>query len=216
MTPLGRLVAVSAIGGLLVAGCGASDEPATGASAEQLAEAFGTGAADYEPAGGPDELARRSQLVIDGRIEGFNEGRIYGKAEDDPEASQTAVMVVSVERVLGGDLPTKSDGKVYVELLGVEKPSDFSDVLPARNDAIIYLTALPEGGVVPGPVANERAGVPPDQPLYGFVTPQGFNLATSQGVSQPLDGTLYEGASLRDFEPDEKDFPPHKSDARQG
>jgi len=72
---------------------------------------------------------------------------------------------------------------------------------------ILYLAPIPEGGIVAGPVADEGAGVPADQPLYDIVTPQGFVLETDQGAVQPEEGRTYEGASLDEFEPSDRAFP---------
>ena len=184
---------------------GAREAPA--GDIDRFVALFVADAADYEPANGPAELASDSELVIRGTIADIVEGRSFG-TEGSPEFTETAVMEIEVSAVLEGRLPRSANGRVHVELFGVETPDAFAEAAPAGAEALLYLVRRPVGSPIPGTAVNDpNAGRPAGQPLYGTVTPEGFFLEGTDVLFQPENARAYPGATLEDVEPDKQSFP---------
>lgn len=205
---------------LAVSGCGESEttdnrDAAQSDNAADLARALAV-QADYEPASGPSELAARSDLAVRGRIQAIVPGPSYG---EEPEGVTTsAVVQVQVSEVLEGDLPKNSDGMVYLDLFGAG-PS-IAETFPKQEDQevllYLFLQPPPEETTPGTPVTSPDAGRPAGQPLFGTTTPQGFLVQTPSAVVQPQEDQKFEGATLEDFEPAEREFPTAASESASG
>ncbi len=187
-------------------------EPATVAAAgsgsvTEFAGLFASYGADYEHVASPAKLAARSALVVQGRIERFDPGRMFGTSAKDPVARHSVVMVVTVERVLRGRLAPGSAGKVYVELHAPRALSaaDFNEVAPRSSAAVLYLG--PAATAADTPLVTPDTGRPAGLPLYQPASPQGFVLQAGAKVVQVLEFTEFPDASIADFAPAAKVFP---------
>jgi hypothetical protein len=211
---------------LLIFGSGDRND---GGDAAQLSALFSAGGdASYEPAASPAELASmlqdypdlKGQLVARGTVAGFADGRTY-VYPDDPPATPTVVMQISVDEVLLGDLPSESDGSVYVEFDSTSGSGDglaqaFEESIPKGTETVVYLAPVDGDGPYPGTkIENDGAGHPPGQPLFRIFSPQGLYLADpgTGDVIQPGESTVFAGASLDELEPSARAFPPSEFDA---
>lgn len=190
-----------------------SAEPATvGAAAgsgsvSEFAGLFASYGADYDHVASPAKLAAQSALVVQGRIDRFDAGRVFGTSAKDPVARHSVVMVVTVDRVLRGRLASGSAGKVYVELHAPRALSaaDFNDVAPRSSAVVLYLK--PAATPADTPLVTPDAGRPAGLPLYQPASPQGFVLQAGSTVVQILEFTEFPNASVADFAPAAKQFP---------
>lgn len=172
---------------------------------------------DYEPVAGTDQLmAKVDQAPVDtavvrGEVVDYSPGRLYVTAPGLP--SPTVVMKVKANDVLSGQLPSGSDGSVYVELDGPAPDKTNLAIaatrksVPAGTPMLLYLWKLPPQGFIPDvEQVNPEAGRPAGQPLYrAFV--QGLYVQEGDTVLAPQEHLKYPGRSLEDFEPGAGKFP---------
>jgi hypothetical protein len=196
-----------------VSGCGSSDSP--DGSVSRFAELFRGQTADYNVAGTPVDLAARSDLVIQGHIDGFNPGRVHGTSASDPGALSTVTMRVSVDSTLKGAVPRGADGQIFIEMWpsGNAESSVLEAAAPKDDPMLLYLTELPAKLGPFDEIVDVDAGRPAGQPLFGFTTPQGMLIEddAANAVTALLEGAEYRGTSLSDFLPSRSDFPENET-----
>ena len=167
---------------------------------------------DYEPATGPRDLAKRSELVALGRIGGFSEGRSYGESPD-LIWHETAVMQIIVDEVLAGELPDPDHRSLYFELPidSLSSVKALGDAAPTEARVLVYavVMAAPQESIV----SNGR-GMPPGQLLLEFTTPQGFLVDVGDGVFAGLpdpNSAVKRNVDLNDYAPPRDAWPhPHE------
>ncbi len=139
------------------------------------------------------------ELVVTGRVQGFEPGPIYfAESLDDPEAEPNVVMSVTVDEVLKGDIQVGST--VYVAREDEKPLAAYSEALPPGTVVGLYLDAAPEEGDREGfVVGNENAGHPAGEPLWQ-VGPQAFIVADGEdgGVIFPIDPRVSPQADFED------------------
>lgn len=152
---------------------------------------------DYTRLDSPTDLIDdpETELVVTGRVTGFEPGPIYfAESADHPEASPNVVMSVAVDETYKGESPTS--GKVYVSLDATEDLGTFRDTLPAGTVVALYLGRAPteNGSLI---VGNEDAGHPAGEPLWQ-VGPQAFIVADNedQGIVFPIDPHIAPNANF--------------------
>jgi hypothetical protein len=176
-------------------------------SAQQEAEPFAGGTADYDPARSPKQLASWSEVVVQGHIREVVPGRSWASSADDPGRADTITVVVAVEEILDGAMPPGSDGNLYLELPspgGVEA-AVYDDAAPKEEVVVAYATLLPDDR--PEPVLDPAAGRPAGQRLATLTTPQGLVLATDAADGPVVDFADAEGVDLCDYLPNALKFP---------
>jgi hypothetical protein len=219
----GALAGAGLLGGVAVGAAGlfvlpgseqASPRPSVLATyrAEDTLAAFAGPSSDYDPLRSPEALAALSQVVVQGTVERVREGRT-GTGID------TIVLIVDADSVVKGELPPDSDGNVYLELPGANRPDPelfganrAAPELPGTNnpDLAYYTKGLPKGArvvayMVPAwdgtpregtdaTIENPNAGRPDGQALYLPAGPQGLALQVGeQDVVWPLIGARAPG-----------------------
>lgn len=212
---LRRFAALAAVAAL-AAGC-AAGAASTAADVDDFVGLMGGAPAGYVAAKSPAELAAWSEVVVDGTIERFQDGRIWGETRES--AAYTVVMVVKVTNVYKGSLPRGSNGRVYVEFLsgGRVRADAYDKAAPRDANVLLYL--IPDWKETPGnpPLLNPTAGRPKGQPLWDLTTPQGFFLATPSGaVLQARDFASYPDASIGQFLPDNEQWPTYVGSPTEG
>jgi hypothetical protein len=202
----------------LLSGCGDSTADTTKQAPAESVDAFvdlfaGYGA-DYNPAATPAALAAKSTLVVRGRINRVDQGRILGRSATDPGAAGTVVLVVTVDRVLHGGRPAGSDGMVYVELpapMG-RTAAEYDRVVPRGAATVLYLG--PAMTLAHTPIVDPAAGRPAGQALYQPINPQGVLIEAADRVVQVLEHAEFAGTTLQRFVPGAARFPTASSNHR--
>lgn len=163
---------------------------------------------DYDAAETPADLAKRSDLVVEGVIVAARTGESYSAVKDDLEQGDvSSVLEVSVDQILAGDEQLVSGGSVYIRVTSPAYVGDGSGsgeggaaLVPFDSEAfnasvplglsgvflLTEVTSLPPFEFV----VNEGAGRPAGVPLFG-TSPQGFILEGADGsligVKESLD-----------------------------
>lgn len=183
----------------------------------QRSSLFSRTLADFDPVEGTGGLMAKLQnaqvgtAVVRGEVVDYSPGRLYVTAPGLP--SPTVVMKVKVNDLLSGQLPSGSNGAVYVELDGPAPDKTNLAIaatrksVPAGTPMLLYLWKLPPQGFIPDvEQVNPEAGRPAGQPLYrAFV--QGLYVQEGDTVLAPQEHLKYPGHSLEDFEPGAGKFP---------
>jgi hypothetical protein len=103
---------------------------------------------DYDPMHSPDELAKLSEVVISGKVEGVRVGRttIYPK-NDRIKGSTTIVLAMTNLEVVRGKLPTGNEGSIYIELAnpGQKDSAEYGKAFPAGSSVVAYLVQAGDG-----------------------------------------------------------------------
>lgn len=175
----------------------------TAAQVEHFASALPRVSSDYNPAVGPDELAAVAQVVVLGRIGGFEEGRTFVDSRGQT-LQETAVMVINVESVVYGELPDPRHPRLYFEvrLNNLVSIAAMNAAIPRGARVLVYAS---EEGEFSHPVVGEGRGLPASQQRMSVVGPQGFLLQAGDLVYVGFFATgateVARGLSLEDFAP---------------
>jgi hypothetical protein len=150
---------------------------------------------DYDPSRSPDELARKSELIVSGTISAIGAGRtmVYPAGSAGTDGPTSLVLVISAVTAVRGQQQAGNDGNVYLELHGMHAdPASYSRALPAGARVVAYLVPASDGAPdarTDVAVANPAAGRPAGQALYLPAGPQGLALQAAEGnVVWPLIG----------------------------
>jgi len=200
------------IGSPVIGGCGRAGDASDNASAGNLVtfvELLSPYSADYDPAGSPQELAERSDLVVTGRFRDAIPGRSLVLNEDPLIEDNYALLVLEVQRVESGTVENNDDSTVYIEIPFAGDMRDLSEAIPKNRTVRAYLSLREESG---SPRAAQRD---PVDAVYIPTTPQGLLVEDGGGnVVQPVEhGARFEGTSLSDFLPDDIGFPEYDPNA---
>jgi hypothetical protein len=174
-------------GAVVGSGCGGS--PSADSSAES-ATAVGLDAVvatlygfngDYVASASPADLARHSELVIDGTLMSLSPGPGLGP---EGESTRTVVLAVRVDRILAG-LPEEAGKTLYVEsFCGGCTPTS---VPVAGVRVVAYLNRRLNSAAQGLQPTNPGAGAPKGAPLWNASHPFGLILQDAAGTSvQPL------------------------------
>lgn len=152
-------------------------------------DALGETEVDYEAARTTEELASRSDLVVQGTIAGVEEGPTVRQPAGGGSASRlgTVILAVAVDETTLGELPDESDGVIYLRVINSSGEFGHLDVaFPVGLPVVAYVVEIPELGREEEPDAYEilspDAGRPAGQPLW---------VPNIQGlITQGVDGEL--------------------------
>lgn len=217
--PTARLVAlaasvavIAATGVVVVRSIDADQQPAitaagSGPDADALLRAFASSDGAAKVVSSPGELAAESDLVAIGRFVRFQSGRTAETTNgSDGFQSTSTVMVLRDVHVVQGQLPSSTDGLLYVETsLGGEDgiPTDAAAALPAESEVLVYTRTAWDGAKsrsYDSYLVNPDAGRPLGQPLYTVVGVQGLAIQAAGDVvvwpqlDRALPGTLKEAS----------------------
>jgi len=202
------------LAGSIQIGCGAGDDGVV--EGHQATNPQTGSSADYNPVSGPAALSKLpgTDLVVSGRAEKPQKGRVWADGPDDKfGALTTTVVPISVDAVEQGTLPAGSNDTVYMEIqLAPGTESDF-DSIDGRK-GIFYLNRLPDdlgpsNGIYPIDPENGR---PKGQPMFQASHPQGILIeSVGGGVWSVESAVRYPDAALKEFIPSAGKFPPQSS-----
>ena len=179
----------------------AQDRECTSSTTAPTLEPFQGPVYDYDPSRSPDELARKSGLIVSGAISAVREGRttVYPANSAGIEGPTSIVLVISDVTAARGQQQSGNDGNVYLELPGARHadPASYSLALPAGARVVAYLVPASDGGPdarTDVEIADPAAGRPAGQALYLPTGPQGLAIQAAEGtVVWPLIGAQAPG-----------------------
>lgn len=195
---------------LLITGCSSGDDAETAVRRDEvrglsagntrsevpapdgLESFFGFVAYRYEELPQTTDLARSSvtDAGVKGTVVGFAPGPSYFE-DAGPESGKNVIMTVRVADTFTGETPEPREVEVLLPSTGDATVADFLRALPAGTSTVVYLasaTDLPPG-------EGEELMVP--------VSPQGFAVASREGVVYPLAHEVERAETLADQIPED-------------
>ncbi|HEY9557193.1 MAG TPA: hypothetical protein VIR58_10690 [Acidimicrobiales bacterium] len=199
------------IGSPILGGCGRTGDGPDEASAGSLVafvELLSPYSADYDPAGSPQELAERSDVVVTGQFRDAIAGRSLVLNEDPLIEDGYALLVLEIQKVESGTVEGDSS-TVYIEIPFAGDMRELSEAIPKDRTVRAYLSLRNESG---SPRASRKD---PVDVVYIPTTPQGLLVDDGSGnVVQPIEhGSRFGGTNLSDFLPDDVGFPEYDPNA---
>jgi hypothetical protein len=180
---------------LLSAGCAqtptvTSLPKASNLASKQLAQFFFDYSADYEVPLSTDELATWSEFVVQGKIQGFTEGRDWQMKLGGTRTTTSTIMQVILSKVAEGRAPVPEGQVLYVEFNQsiAQHAEDFRKAFLVGSDVVLYLETAPDKVGSHYEILNPFAGRPSGQSLYRPVGPLGFaiEVAPDESIVWPL------------------------------
>lgn len=182
--------ALLALSAVFLAGCAPSGPsaavPETSYREDDTLAAFNGLWYDYDPMHSPDELAKLSEVVISGNVEGVRVGRTTTYPKNDRiKGSTTIVLAVTNLEAVRGKLPTGNEGSIYIELAnpGQKDPAEYGKAFPAGSSVVAYLVQAGDGRPREGvdvAIESPEAGRPAGQSLFLPANPQGISLQVDE------------------------------------
>jgi hypothetical protein len=192
------IVAMSILGGSLLAGCSAAGEPDAGVEKETRTAIptssnhggnWGIISFDVEPVNTVDELVLISELGVTGTVSGFTEARLQCADPQSPEQSFEPVVVrLDAPSAVSGELPEGNDGHVYIALAGTASAEEYAESIAVGTEVIAYghdMTTLSDD--VRCEVLD---GVPAGQGVINITHPSGFGLEIVESSARAAAPTL--------------------------
>lgn len=178
------ILASSLLAGSMVVACTASGTPNAESSprtqvtvapfgAADIVGDWGVMGVDAEPVSNSSDMLKWSDIVVSGTVGGLSEGSYT--APSNGVVVRPVIARLDNVVVVDGELPTGSDGSVYVALVAPAGIDAVAKGVPVGTPMTLY-----GWQVNPADPANGQAskveGIPDGQPLYGSAHPAGLIL----------------------------------------